>query len=130
VADSSLDVTRAFIEAINRGDVAALLALMSEDHTFTDSLGRSFSGAEQMVAGWRYFLDAYPGYWIRVDAAMADGARVALFGEAGGGWKSDGRVLAAKWSARAAWLAQIEGGRVKAWSVFCDTGWAKPPGQD
>jgi hypothetical protein len=39
----------------------------------------------------------------------------------------DGRVLPGSWSVAAAWLAEVEGGKVKKWSVYCDTSWAKPP---
>ena len=125
--DSSLGVAQAFVQAINRADLAAMRGLMTEDHTFTDALGRSFCGADTMVTGWRYFFEAFPEYWIRVDTALPDGPRVALFGEAGGGWKVDGRALTSRWRVGAAWLAEITDGRVKSWSVYCGTGWAKPP---
>jgi limonene-1,2-epoxide hydrolase len=127
MAASSLDVVSSFVAAINHEDLAALRAAMTDDHTFTDALGKSFSGAEQMIAGWKYFFDAYPGYWIRVDASLADASRVALFGEAGGNWNVDGQLLPQSWSVAAAWLAEIEGSKVKSWTVYCDTGWAKPP---
>jgi limonene-1,2-epoxide hydrolase len=125
--DSPIDVAGAFVKAINQADLVAMRAAMTDDHTFTDALGRSFSGAEKMIAGWKHFFAAYPGYWIRVDTALADGARVALFGEAGGKWKVEDRVLPDTWNVAAAWLAQIEAGKVKKWSVYCDTGWATPP---
>jgi limonene-1,2-epoxide hydrolase len=131
--DSPLDTALAFVQAINRADLAALRALMTEDHTFTDALGNRTSGAEKMIVGWQYFFDAIPAYWIRTDAAFADGLQVALFGEAGGKWRVDGRILTPTWSVRAAWLAQMESGKVKAWSVYCDTAWGKPaeaPAQD
>jgi hypothetical protein len=52
---------------------------------------------------------------------------VALFGEAGGNYKVEDRVLPESWSVTAAWLAEVEDGKVKKWSVYCDTGWATPP---
>lgn len=125
--ESALDVVGAFVKAINQGNVEAMRAAMTEDHIFTDSLGRSFSGAEKVTTGWWHFLEAYPKYWVRVDAAFADGAQVALFGEAGGHWRVEGQMVAESWSAPAAWLAEVEGGKVKKWSVYCDSGWAKPP---
>jgi limonene-1,2-epoxide hydrolase len=122
-----IDVASAFVKAINTEDLGAMRDAMTEDHTFTDANGRSFSGAEKMITGWRHFFDAYPGYWIRVGAAFVDGCRVALFGEAGGKWKVDERVLPQSWSVTAAWLAEVHDGKVKKWSVYCDTGWTKPP---
>ena len=127
MSDSPLDVAGAFVKAINREDLTAMRAVMTEDHTFTDAQGRRFSGAEKMIAGWKQFFDAYPRYWIRVTAAFVDGARGALFGEAGGKWKVEDKVLPESWSVTAAWLAEVEGGKVKKWSVYCDTSWTTPP---
>jgi limonene-1,2-epoxide hydrolase len=127
--ESAIEIAGAFVKAINQEDLTAMRAAMTEDHTFTDAQGRSFSGAEKMIAGWKHFFEAYPGYWIRVGTAFVDGARVALFGEAGGKWKVEDRVLTESWSVTAAWLAEVEGGKVKKWSVYCDTGWATPPSQ-
>jgi ketosteroid isomerase-like protein len=125
--DSPLDAAGAFVKAINKEDVAAMRAAMTDDHIFTDALGKSFSGAEKLIEGWTHFFEAYPGYWIRVDAAFADGSEVALFGEAGGKYKVEDQVLPQSWSVRAAWLAEVEDGKVKKWSIYCDTGWVKPP---
>jgi ketosteroid isomerase-like protein len=130
MAHSSLEIAQAFVKAVNAADLPAMRALMTEDHTFTDALGRSTSGVEKMIVGWRYFFEAFPEYWIRVDKVIADGSLVALFGEAGGNWRIDGQVLPHSWSVRAAWLGEIEAGKVKTWSVCCDTGWAKPPAKE
>lgn len=125
--ESPIDVAGAFVKAINQEDLTAMRAAMTEDHTFTDAQGKTYSGAEKMISGWKHFFDAYPGYWIRVGAAFVDGCRVALFGEAGGKWKIEDRVLPESWSVTAAWLAEVENGKVKKWSVFCDTKWATAP---
>ncbi|MGB9032483.1 MAG: nuclear transport factor 2 family protein [Acidobacteriaceae bacterium] len=124
---SPIDVASAFVAAINKEDLGQLRDSMTDDHTFTDALGRTYSGAAKMIEGWRLFFDAFPQYWIRVSTALAHGSRVALFGEAGGKWKVDERVLPQTWSVTAAWLAEVEGNKVKKWSVFCDTSWATPP---
>jgi ketosteroid isomerase-like protein len=121
------DAAHAFVAAINAADPAALRALMTEDHTFTDALGNRFSGAETIVQGWRYFLHAFPGYWIRIDRTIGDEGDVALFGAAGDGWRAGERVLPQSWKVAAAWFAQVESGRIRSWSVFCDTSWGKPP---
>lgn len=123
---SPLDVVSVFVNAINQEDLGAMRSLMTDDHTFTDALGRSFSGADPMIAGWKQFFDAFPGYTIQFDAALADGSRVALFGKASGMWKDGDPLRRETWAVPAAWLAEIEEGKVKKWSVFCDTGWATP----
>jgi ketosteroid isomerase-like protein len=125
--DPPLAVAQVFVKAINATDLAALRALMTDDHVFTDALGRSFSGAATMIEGWKFFFAAYPEYRIQVDTAFAVGPRVALFGSASGKWKLQDRILRESWTVAAAWLAHVEDGKVKKWAVFCDTGWATPP---
>ncbi len=124
---ASLEVAGAFVAAINAADLVALRALMTDDHTFTDARGNSFSGAEKLIAGWQHFFRAYPGYWIRIHQSFAAENHAALFGEAGGGWRVADRILPGTWQVAAAWLAEVESGKIRSWSVFCDTAWADPP---
>jgi len=122
-----LETALAFVAAINNADPTSLRALMTEDHTFTDALAHSFSGAAAMHTGWQHFFHAYPNYRITLTQIFADGNKVALFGKAEGGWRVDDKILPQKWSVPAAWLAEIQSGKVHNWTVFCDTGWAIPP---
>ena len=126
---SSEEIALAFVAAVNAEDIEGLGALMAEGYVFTDSLGNSFSGRERMMQAWRYFFGAYPFYRIGVEQALSHGTTVALFGEAAGGWRIDGKVLEKRWTVRAGWLAEIRDGKVSHWSVFCDTGWAMPPAE-
>lgn len=125
--DSAMDVALAFIAAINAGDANALRGLMTGDHTFTDALGNSISGAEKMFSGWQYFFHAYPDYRITIKQSFGDGNKAALFGNAEGGWRINNKVLPQRWKVAAAWLAEVETGKIRRWSAFCDTGWATPP---
>jgi ketosteroid isomerase-like protein len=118
---------RAFVDAINAADLTTLRALMTGDHTFTDSLGNSFSGAEKMLSGWQHFFHAYPGYRIELNHVLASGNLVALFGQASGKWRSGETVLPQTWKVAAAWLAEVVDAKISRWSVFCDAGWAAPP---
>ena len=122
-----LETALAFVAAINNADPAAQRALRSGDHTYTDALGHSFSGAETMHTGWQHFFHAFPGYRITLTQTFADGDKVALFGAAEGGWRVDDKILPQKWSVPATWLAEIQSSKVHHWTVFCDTGWATPP---
>jgi ketosteroid isomerase-like protein len=122
-----MEVTGAFISALNAGDLTMLRSLMTLDHTFTDARGASFVGADLMHKNWELFLQAFPKYWIHVDAGFADGNRVALFGEAGGKWRVEGQILPDSWKVPAAWVAEIEADKVRRWSVFCDISWGTPP---
>lgn len=115
-----------FVAAVNAGDLFVVRALMTPDHTFTDALGHSYVGMETMTLGWDRFLHDYPRYSITVEDSFVHDDTVALFGHASGGWRVDGRILPQLWSVRAAWLARVSGGRISAWSVFCDTAWVSP----
>jgi limonene-1,2-epoxide hydrolase len=121
------DVVRAFVAAINAEDPSALRALMTDDHTFTDARGDSFSGADKMCLGWQHFFHAYPGYRIDIEHSFAEGDRVALFGKATGGWRVNDVVLPQRWTVSAAWLAEIEKEKIKHWTGFCDITWVNPP---
>ncbi len=68
-------------------------ALVTDDHTLTDALGNRTSGAGTMLDSWTRLFDAIPGYGMRADFELADGSRVVLFGEAGGKWRVNSRVL-------------------------------------
>ena len=93
------DIARAFVSAINAEDPRALRTLMTDDHTFTDAHGHSFTQED----------------------------RVALFGRAAGSWRVNDIVLPQRWNVSAAWLAEVEKEKIKHWTVFCDTSWANPP---
>lgn len=123
--NSALEIAQAFIAAINAEDVASLGNLMTEDHTFVDALGNSFSGAETMLVGWRQFFHAFPAYRITIAHAFCEGDRAALFGDAQGRRRVNGRVADDSWRTPAAWLATVRRGRVAEWRVFCDTGWSE-----
>ena len=121
------EVVRAFIAAINAADTNALRSLMADDHTFTDARGNSFSGAEKMRLAWQHFFHAYPGYQISIKQSFAEGDRVALFGDAEGGWRVNDVIHPKRWTVSAAWLVEVEKEQIKSWTVFCDTNWANPP---
>ena len=121
------DVAVAFVIAINAANIAALRALMTDNHTFTDARGNSFSGADKMQLGWQHFFHVYPGYQIQIKHSFEEANRVALFGDAEGGWRVNEIVLPKRWTVSAAWLAEVEEEQIKSWTVFCDTAWVNPP---
>jgi ketosteroid isomerase-like protein len=124
---SPLEVTGAFVAAINAMDLTALRFLMTDDHRFTDARGVEYSGAAKMIDCWQQFFQAYPRYWISVDSNFASGNRVALFGTVGGKWRVAGTVVPGSWQVNAAFLAEVEREKVRRWSIFCDTSWVTPP---
>jgi ketosteroid isomerase-like protein len=124
---SPLEITGSFIAAVNARDLNMLRSLMTEDHVFTDARGTKYFGADHMIENWKLFFRAFPQYWIHVDSNFASANHVALFGDVGGKWRVDGQVLPTSWKVTASWLAEIQGGKVRRWSIFCDTAWMNPP---
>jgi ketosteroid isomerase-like protein len=124
-----LEITGAFVAAINAMDFTALRFLMTEDHVFTDARGVNYFGVDRMMDSWQKFFYAYPKYWISVDSSFIKGYRVALFGHAGGKWRVGGTIVPGSWQVTAAFLAEVDKDRVSRWSVFCDTSWITPPVQ-
>lgn len=129
MARSSFEIIGSFVSAINGHNLTTIRSLMTDDHVFTDARGTKFFGADRMVENWRQFFNAYPQYWISIDTSLAYGDRVGLFGEAGGKWRVDGTIIPGSWKVSAGWLAEIEDGKVRSWTVCCDTTWTTPPNQ-
>ena len=110
----SLETFLKFVEAINRHDVAAIKALMTDDHIFVDSLGHRVQGASSMEQGWKGYFVMCPDYWIRADDAAARQGIVLAAGDAGG--TIDDQL----WRTPAAWKAIIRDNKVAEWHVFAD----------
>jgi ketosteroid isomerase-like protein len=127
MARSPLQVTGSFIAAINARDLSTLRSLMTDDHIFTDARGTNFFGPDRMLDNWLLLFNAFPQYWIHIDSNFANGNRVALFGDVEGKWRVDGQILPSSWKVAASWLAEVQYGKVRSWSIFCDTSWMNAP---
>jgi ketosteroid isomerase-like protein len=115
------DVVAAFITAINRHDLAALADLMSEDHTFVDSLGGRVSGRKEMITGWKAYFAMFPDFKILVDTTLNDNGTIAVFGSVAGTYNGKrGLVPKNRIAMPAAWKANLADGKVKRWQVYCD----------
>jgi|CZKI01.1.fsa_nt_gi ketosteroid isomerase-like protein len=115
------DVVAAFITAINRHDLAALADLMSEDHTFIDSLGGRVSGRKEMITGWKAYFAMFPDFKILVDTTMNDNDTVAVFGSVSGTYNGKrGLVQKNRIAMPAAWKGNVADGKVRLWQVYCD----------
>lgn len=121
-ADSpELAAVRAFIAAINAHDVAALEALMTEDHTFVDPVGTVVSGRVAMASGWRQYLVYFPDYMIRGEVLLQDRGTVAVFGSWTATYAGKGGLLPKNAvGGPAAWRAVVADGRIKIWQVVAD----------
>jgi ketosteroid isomerase-like protein len=113
---SAVDLARAFVEAINRGDVDGLTGLMTERHRFTDSLGNVVTGRETMREGWRGYFRMVPDYRLEIAETLADDAVVVMLGVAGGTYAPAGE----RWTTPSVVRARVEDGLVAEWQVFAD----------
>jgi len=115
------DVVFRFVSGINRHDPDGLASLMTEDHTFVDSLGHAVRGRDPMREGWKAYFAFCRNYWIAYEKLIDNGNHVALFGTAGGTIVTNGTLPPEnEWRTPAAWLAVVEGGLVKEWRVYAD----------
>jgi len=116
-----IDVASAFIAAINRHSPSDLSNLMSEDHTFVDSMGRTHAGRETMIAGWQHYFALFPDYAIQVESILANDGIVAIFGFASGTFAGKrGAIPENRISMPAAWKAVVKDGKVRLWQVYAD----------
>ena len=83
-------VVGAFNDAINRRDLDALAALMTDDHVFTDAAGGHVDGKPSCLDAWRGFFVGYPDYRNVFTELTHDGGgvghddRVGEVGDEGG----------------------------------------------
>ena len=71
-------VAISFVDAINRCDLAALGALMTEDHVLVVFDEPALSGRAANVDAWEGYMAAYPNYVIHPHALAVSDARVAI----------------------------------------------------
>ena len=115
------DVARKFVGMINEHDLDGLVALMTDDHVFVDSLGIRFS-RPAIEIGWKEYFDVVPDYWVRIDRMLPDEDVWILIGAAGGTYVPKGGVMNPdnKWETPAVWLAKIRGEKVAEWRIYSD----------
>ncbi len=120
-AMSPIELVQTFVDRINAGDVEGIVALMTEDHKFTDSLGTEFRGPEKMRQGWTEYFRMVPDYRIEVREILSNGEVVVLLGIARGTYSRDGTLYPENgWETPAAWRALVRGDRVAEWQIYTE----------
>ena len=114
-------VAHAFVRAINRQDVDALVALMAPEHCFVDSLGNAVKGREKMRVGWAAYFRMVPDYSIAVEESYCDGPIVLMLGVAQGTYAPSGELTPEnRWKTPVALRAKVEDSLVIEWRVYAD----------
>ncbi len=115
------DTVLAFIQAINRHEIATLTNLMTPDHEFVDSLGARETGRDRMRQAWIAYFFMIPDYTIEVSGVFSRGTSVVLTGRASGTVAVRGDLPPAnRWEMPVAVLAEVREGSVSRWQVFAD----------
>jgi ketosteroid isomerase-like protein len=118
---SPRSVVLRFIDAINRGDVDAILSMGTPDHVFTDSMGQAIDDPESLRRAWSSFFRMVPDYRIEVSESFVERSEVAVFGRAGGNLRvGDEATNNGRWSTWVALRASVAGDRLKSWRVYAD----------
>jgi limonene-1,2-epoxide hydrolase len=118
---SPSDTVLAFVQAINRHEIATITNLMTPDHEFVDSLGAVVRGAGRMREAWIAYFFMIPDYSIEVTGIFPQGARIAVTGRASGTVAVRGELPPAnRWEIPMAAEAEVRDGRVARWQVFAD----------
>jgi ketosteroid isomerase-like protein len=132
--EKTIAVAREFVAAINRQDADGLVALMTPEHCFTDSLGNVARGRESMRRGWTLYFQMVPDYTLEIGETFVQDSAVVMLGTAQGIYSHafeavqatgqptpDGTSKWAKrWETPAAVRALIEDGLVAEWRVYAD----------
>lgn len=114
-------IAQAFVEAINRRSPDEIAALMTEDHTFVDSLGNRVTGRDRMKPGWQGYFSMVPDYTITVTESFSDGPIVVMLGSAQGTYATGGVLKPEnRWQTPAAWRAVVRESSIAEWQVYAD----------
>ncbi len=110
-----------FIDRINAGNIAAMCALMAENHVFVDGLGNRLQGRENLRAAFKSYFALFPDYRISHEEVLEDRNVVAIFGTAAATYSVNGKLQKENhWEIPAAWKALVRNGQIAEWRVYCD----------
>jgi ketosteroid isomerase-like protein len=111
--------TVSFIDCINRGDLAGLEALMTEDHRLLVLDEPPLIGRAANVEAWHGYFTAFPNYVIYPSHITARDNTVALLGVTTGSHL--GLLDAEEMKLTVIWVAECVDGRVSSWRIVEDT---------
>ncbi|MGB2603590.1 MAG: nuclear transport factor 2 family protein [Candidatus Sulfotelmatobacter sp.] len=136
MGSNSVDVVLQFEQVINSHNPGAVVALLTPDSVFVDSLGSRVQGVEKLRAAWEGYFKMVPDYSISHDEIFEHGNTIAMFGSARGTFSQDGQLRKENfWTTPAAWRAVVRDGKIASWQVFTDNEpiraiMRRPPGKD
>ncbi|MFG1708797.1 nuclear transport factor 2 family protein [Nonomuraea sp. M3C6] len=108
-----------FIDCINRGDVAGLTGLMTEDHHLVVLDESPVVGKEANASAWRGYATSFPEYVIYPHQIAERNGQVAVLGHTTGSHLAlpddeESRLLVI-------WVAEVSDGALSRWRILEDT---------
>jgi len=118
---SPLEIARRFVDLVNAHDLDGLVAQLTQDHRFIDSLGTEIRGRDTVREGWRQYFRMVPDYRVDVVRSFSDGPEVVLLGVARGTYTAEGELETRNtWSTPAVWRALVRNGLMEEWQIYAD----------
>ena len=72
MVNTAADIAQRFVERINAHDVEGLVALMTPNHRFVDSLGAATQGQAPLRAAWQGYFRMVPDYKLTIERTLTD----------------------------------------------------------
>ena len=104
-----------FVDCINRGDLAGLGRLMTDDHQLVVLDEPPLVGRDANMAAWDGYFTGFPLYVVHPRHLTTDGSTVAVLGTTTGSHL--GLPDAEEQRLDVLWLAEVTGGRVARWEI-------------
>ena len=120
-AKSPESAAHAFVNAINRHDLDALLALMSPSHCMIDALGNRLEGRENLRSAWVGYFRMVPDYELTIEETISSGPAVVMLSMARGTYTRDGQLRPEdRWRTPLAVRARVKDGLLEQWCIYAD----------
>jgi ketosteroid isomerase-like protein len=108
-----------FIDGINRGDIAQLASLMTDDHRLHVFDESPLDGKQANIDAWKSYTSAFRAYVLYPRQLVADGAQVVVLGHTTGSHlqlpDEQERELTLLWR------AIVRDGQLALWELIEDT---------
>ena len=111
-----------FVLQINDHNVDGIIALISDDHVFTDAQGIHFEGKDNLKAGWTAYFKMFPDYKITILNSMENATVFLASGTAEGTYGGTKSVSGDNYFIiPSAWRAEVDIAKVKSGQIYDNT---------
>jgi ketosteroid isomerase-like protein len=90
MSEENVEIVRASIDAVQRGDAETALSFFSEGVVFEPLVAGPYHGHAGVVEQWSVFMEEFDDYWFEGEELIDAGDEVVLFWRHGGVGKASG----------------------------------------